>query len=74
ADSINEAIMEMNKIGPNCEKKTQEIPCFSPTSSFQKYDFLDEFELTSFMFENEVAHGEENADLKATMQEEETLL
>ncbi|KAH9296321.1 hypothetical protein KI387_039909, partial [Taxus chinensis] len=77
ADLIDEAIMEVNKTGPkavNHEQEAQEISCFSPTSSLQKSDFLDEFELTSFMFENEATHGKENADLKVTMQEEETLL
>ncbi|KAH9312402.1 hypothetical protein KI387_027437, partial [Taxus chinensis] len=77
ANLIDEVIMEVNKTGVkemNHEQEAQEISCFSPTSSLQKSDFLDEFELTSFMFENEATHGEGSVDLKVTMQEEETLL
>ncbi|KAH9293141.1 hypothetical protein KI387_041655, partial [Taxus chinensis] len=74
ADLIDEAIMEVNKTGPNCEQEAQEISCFSPTSSLQKYDFLDEFKLASCMLENEVAHGEENVDFEVTIQEVKSFL
>lgn len=76
-DLIDESIMEVTKENSeavNHEQVTQEVTDFSPTSSLQKYDFLDECVLRSFMFEDEAPHGEKIADLKVTMQEEETFL
>ncbi|KAH9329446.1 hypothetical protein KI387_001554, partial [Taxus chinensis] len=59
--------MGVNKINSealNHEQVAQEVVVFFPTSSLQKSNFLDKFELTSFMFDDEVIHDEKISDLK----------
>ncbi|KAH9315816.1 hypothetical protein KI387_024443, partial [Taxus chinensis] len=56
---VKEEHMEVTKIdleALNHELVAQEITDLSPIQPLQKSDFLEEFELTSFMFEDEASY------------------
>ncbi|KAH9317026.1 hypothetical protein KI387_018795, partial [Taxus chinensis] len=51
--------VEVNKTNSealNHEQVTQDTSDFSPTSSLQKFNLLNEFKLTILMFEDEATH------------------
>ncbi|KAH9330270.1 hypothetical protein KI387_002378, partial [Taxus chinensis] len=69
--------MERDLLGSKGLKNMQvmeRIKILSSPSSFKSLDFEDKFEISDFMFEDEVISGEKITNLKDAMEEEEPLV